>query len=133
MSEGNVEAVRSMVDALDREDVNEAFAYLASDVEFHTTGRFADKGVYRGHAGIEGLLAEWREDIEGAGTEILDIRAVGEDQVFLAAVLTGRGKRSRATYRERLWYLMRFSNDLVVRVDTYVDEAEALEAAGLRE
>jgi ketosteroid isomerase-like protein len=133
MSEEKVETVRHMVDAWDRDDLDKAFAYLAPEVEFHTSRRFADEGVYRGRAGLERLLAEWREDLEGQRTSVSDVRVVGEDVVVVAALLTGRGRRSKAEFRERLWYVVRFRDGSVVRIETYLDSAHALEAAGVRE
>ena len=78
MSQENLETVRRIVDAWDRDDLDEAFAYLTAEVEFHTSGRFADRGVYRGRAGLDRFLTEWREDLEPRKTSVSDIRAVGE-------------------------------------------------------
>jgi ketosteroid isomerase-like protein len=60
------------------------------------------------------------------------LRASG-DRVFQAVTGRGRGKRSKVPVEEPIWLVTTFRNGLAVRVGTYVDRAEALEAAGRRE
>jgi ketosteroid isomerase-like protein len=60
------------------------------------------------------------------------MRAVG-DRMFYAATGRGRGKRSGAPVELTIWFVTTFRDGLAVRVETYVDPTEALEAAGLRE
>jgi ketosteroid isomerase-like protein len=66
------------------------------------------------------------------GTSISEIRAIG-NKVFVAATARGRGKRSKATFEVPVWFVTTFRDGLVVRVETYDDPAQALEAAGLPE
>jgi ketosteroid isomerase-like protein len=133
MSQENVEIVRAAFDAWNRGDLEDLFSYLAPDAEFHTTGRFADEGVYRGRAGLARLFSEFRQDLEEQRVSADDVRAVGQDAVIVEAVLTGRGRQSKAGFEERLWYVGRFRDGLVVRIETYVDAAHALQAAGIEE
>jgi ketosteroid isomerase-like protein len=132
MSQENVEIVRRGIDAWNRGDRDEWLAGFAPEAEWHTTGLFADEGVYRGCAGLERLWAELREDIEELSTSVSEIRAIG-DRVFVAATATGRGKRSRAGFEELAWFVMTLRDGLVVRLETYLDPEQALEAAGLEE
>ena len=53
--------------------------------------------------------------------------------LFVAVVGAGRGKRSRARLEAPLWFVDTLHDRLIVRVETYADSAEALEAAGLEE
>jgi ketosteroid isomerase-like protein len=98
----------------------------------HTTGRFADRGVYRGRAGLERYWAEIREDIEDLSTSISEIRAVG-DKVLVTTTGRGRGKRSKVPMEQPIWVVMTLRDGLAVRVETYVDPEPALEAARLEE
>jgi ketosteroid isomerase-like protein len=132
MSQENVENMRRVIDAWNRGDRDEWLAGFAPEAEWHTTGLFADEGVYRGCAGLERLWAELREDIEELSTSVSEIRAIG-DRVFVAATATGRGKRSRAGFEELAWFVMTLRDGLVVRLETYLDPEQALEAAGLEE
>jgi ketosteroid isomerase-like protein len=63
---------------------------------------------------------------------ISDLRASG-DRVFQAVTGRGRGKRSKANFEQPVWFVTTVRDGLAVRVETYVDRAEALEAAGLSE
>ena len=132
MLEENVENTRRGIDAWNRGDLDEWLAGFAPEAEWHTTGRFADEGVYRGQAGLERFWAEVREDIEGPSVSVSDIRAIG-DRVFYAVTGRGRGKRSGVPVERPIWFVSTFRDGLVVRLETYVDRAEALEAAGLEE
>ena len=59
MSEENVESVRRGIDAWNRGDLDEWLAGFAQDGELHTTGRFADRGVYSG--GVRGWSGTGRK------------------------------------------------------------------------
>ncbi len=52
---------------------------------------------------------------------------------FYAVTGRGRGKLSGAPVAGPLWFVTTFREGLAVRVETYVDPKEALEAAGLSE
>jgi ketosteroid isomerase-like protein len=104
-----------------------------SDAEWHPPGQFVDRDVYRGRAGLKRLWAEVREDLAELSTSVSEIRAVGEDELFVAAVGAGRGKRSEARFEQPLWYVMTVRDGLILRVEDYADAAQALEAAGLEE
>jgi ketosteroid isomerase-like protein len=132
VSRENVENTRRGIDAWNRGDLDEWLAGFAPDGELHTTGRFADRGVYRGRAGLERYWAEIREDVEELSVSVTDMRTIG-DRVFYAVTGRGRGKRSGVPVEGPIWFVTTFRDGLAVRVETYVDSAEALEAAGLRE
>jgi len=132
MSRENVESARRGIDAWNRGDLDDWLAAFAPDGELHTTGRFADRGVYRGRAGLERYWAEIREDIEELSVSVTDMRAIG-DRVLYAVTGRGRGKRSGVSLEGPIWFVTTFRDGLAVRVETYVDSAEALEAAGLSE
>jgi ketosteroid isomerase-like protein len=132
MSEENVEVVRRSIDAFNRGDRDAWLADFAPEAEWHTTGRFADSGVYRGRAGLERYWAELQEDIEELSFSVSDIRATG-DRVFVAGKGGGRGKRSKAHSEEPIWYVVALRNRRIVRVQGFASRAEALEAAGLSE
>src|SRR5688572_516719 len=115
MSQENVEIVLNGIGAWNRGDRDEVLAAYAPDVEWHTTGRFADRGVYRGAGGVERLMAEINEDIEQLTFTASEVRAVG-DKVFIAVTATGRGRQSKAGFEESLWYVNTFRDGLIVRV-----------------
>jgi ketosteroid isomerase-like protein len=127
-----VEIVRRGIDAWNRGDLDEWLAGFAPEAELHTTGRFPDENVYRGRAGLERYWAEIHEDVEEVSVSISDLRASG-DRVFQAVTGRGRGKRSKVPVERPIWFVTTLRDGLAVRVETYVDPKEALEAAGLSE
>ena len=132
MSQENVENVRRGIDAWNRGDLDEWLGGFAPEAELHTTRWFADQGVYRGRAGLQRYWVEIREDIEEISLSILDLRAIG-DRVLFAVTGGGRGKRSKVPVARPIWFVTTLRDGLAVRVETYVDPTEALEAAGLSE
>ena len=132
MSQENVENVRRGIDAWNRGDLDEWLAGFAPEAELHTTGRFPDRGVYQGRAGLERYWAEIREDIEEISLSISDLRATG-DRVLFAVTGRGQGKRSKVPVERPIWFVTTLRDGLAVRVETYTDAKEALEAAGLLE
>jgi hypothetical protein len=80
MSQENVDIVRNWIDAGNRADLD---GWLpASPLEWHTSGRFADRCVYRGREGLTRYWTEVQEDIEDLISSVSEIRAIG-DTVFL--------------------------------------------------
>ena len=132
MSKESIANVRRGIDAWNRGDLDEWLAGFAPEAEFHTTGRFPDERVYRGRAGLERYWAEIHEAAEEMTLSISDLRASG-DRVFQAVTGRGRGKRSTVPVEEPIWLVTTLRDGLAVRVETYVDRADALEAAGLSE
>jgi ketosteroid isomerase-like protein len=70
--------------------------------------------------------------VEEVSVTVSEVRAIGE-RVFLATTLRGRGKRSGVPVEGPLWFVTTFRDGLAVRVESYLDPNEALEAAGLAE
>jgi ketosteroid isomerase-like protein len=132
MSEENVEIVRRWIDAGNRADLDGWLSGFAPDAEWHTSGRFADRGVYRGRGGLTRYWTELQEDIEELTLSVSEIRAIG-DKVFVAATLMGRGRGSKARFEERAWLVTTCCDGRVERVEAYLDPDDALEAAGLSE
>ena len=135
MSQENVDIVRNGWQAVGRGDI-EAFLALCDpavvwDQTHYVSGEF--DAVYHGRDGIKRFLEEWREFFEGYYVHAEEYIDAGE------AVLTrvrqgGRGKHSGATVQSApYWVVSRVRGALVVRIEFYRDEREALEAVGLEE
>jgi ketosteroid isomerase-like protein len=131
MSRENVENVRRGIDAWNRDDLDGWLAGFAPEAELHTTGRFADERVYRGvRAGaVPGGNPRGRR-----GDRDFDLRLAGQRRRGApGGDGQGRGKLSRAPVEQPIWVVTTLRDGLAVRVENYVDRAEALEAAGLTE
>jgi ketosteroid isomerase-like protein len=130
MSEENVEIVRAATQSFNEEGADGFIAYCDPDVEWQTTGRFADSGVYRGHSGIRRAFAEFRQDIGELQSVVQDAWAAG-DLVVVSTRLVGRGSRGDAPIDEPLTYLVTLRDARIIGIRTFVRTEDALEAAGL--
>ncbi len=132
MSRENVEIVRAATEAFNRDGPDGLIRYCHPGIVWRTTGRFADRGVYRGHNGVRRMFAELGDDLDELHTEIEDVWD-REDLVVCSTRLTGRGRRAGAPFELFLCYLDRLEDGKVVEVQHFLRVEEALEAAGLSE
>jgi ketosteroid isomerase-like protein len=130
MSEENVEVVRLVVEAFNARDRQRLLSMMDPAFEFHSA---AEQKTYRG---IEAML-QYRQDadavMEGLHTEddrFLD--AGGECVVHLYRVL-GRGAGSGAPVSRDNAMVWRLRTAGSSGAQVFLDQREALEAAGLSE
>jgi ketosteroid isomerase-like protein len=140
MSQENVEVVRAMWDAWKRGDLAAVFEFYDPAVEWDMTHSYVpDMRVYHGHDGIRDFFREWWAFFAEYAIEPEEFIAADEN-VVVRVTQGGRGRDSPADiempgYLEmgRSWVVYRLRAGRAVRVEIYREEAEALEAAGLRE
>jgi ketosteroid isomerase-like protein len=91
-----------------------------------------DAGTYRGHNGYANWLADW-----GAAWSDFSMEAErwidAGDKVVLVLRMTAKGKGSGVELKRRDAMVSTVRDGKTVRVDYYNNEAQALEAVGLRE
>jgi ketosteroid isomerase-like protein len=131
MSEQNVATVRAIWDAVNRGDLDEAFAYAPDDfVADWSASEAPESGVYRGRETVrrffEKTLDAWSE-IDYFETEIID---VGE-QVLRVGGTRARGKGSGAEVTAQGAQVWTFRGGTPVSVRLYQTREEGLEAVGL--
>jgi ketosteroid isomerase-like protein len=135
MSQANVEAFNRAVDAYDRQDFEAMLEELDAAVEWHDAVPMMLGGkatVYRGHEGVRDLWRDLEDAFEERRVAFPEIRDLG-DRVLAAGRLHARGKGSGAEAESPYCVICDFENGKAIRVRTYLDAAEALEAAGLSE
>ena len=135
MSEENVEAFRPGVEAYNRRDVEAVLEVLDPDVEWHDVFQVVLGGqatVVRGHEGARALMRDHQEAFDELETEYSDMRDLG-DQLVAIGVARVRGRESGVEIKSPLGAVVDFRNGKVIRIRTFLDPSEALEAAGLRE
>ena len=138
MSQENVGALRRVLAAMNRGDVEAVLQELDPEIEWHMAlqelvGGVA--GVYHGHSGVR----EYFRDMNEAFAEVeLDytqfkFRDLG-DRVLATVSFRTRGKLSGAVIESPVAALIDVDDaSKATRVLTYLDPHEALEAAGLSE
>jgi ketosteroid isomerase-like protein len=128
MSQENVEAVRSSIEAYQRGDYAAASAYLARDVVWEV----GQEGPLRGPAAVQDAWKRWDsewDELEMIPAEFIEVG----DNVVVAMHYRGRGLASGAEVTDRQFEVHTFRQRQCVHKVDYRERAEALEAAGLSE
>ena len=134
MSQQNVEIVRAANRAFEAGDVEVALAALDPDVEWHGTVGGMDEGrVYRGRdavaEGFTDYFAVW-ERMAMTAVEYID---AGGDDVVVFHHEVARGRESGVVVESDPATINTVRDGIIVRVRSFMDRAQALEAVGLSE
>jgi ketosteroid isomerase-like protein len=135
MSQENVEAFKRFADANNRRDVEALLAELDADVEWQSAvlgSLGGESTVHRGHDGVREMLRDLYEAFSEFKVSFYDIRDLGDRVVAIGRWIT-RGEGSGVETTPPLASVVDFRNGKAIRVRSYLDPNEALEAAGLRE
>jgi ketosteroid isomerase-like protein len=135
MSEENVEAFKRGTDAYNHRDVDALLEELDPEVEWHSALLipFGGEGtVGRGHSGILKVLGEVYEALAEIHLDYSEIRDLGDRIVGIGRIRT-RGKQSGVETEMAFGTVTDMKNGKAIRIWTYLDPQEALEAAGLSE
>jgi ketosteroid isomerase-like protein len=131
MSQENVETARGLFDAFNRRDIAALVEPLDADVEWVPIMAALEGRVYRGHDGVKQWIDDLDEHWELFEVEAQEFRDLG-DRVLALGCWRARGRVSGIGLdNEPGTWLLHFNSRQVVRLQTYTDRAEALEAAGL--
>jgi ketosteroid isomerase-like protein len=134
MSQENVEIARGWYEVATSKaqllaGMPRTMAFCHPEVEWSAP---EDGTTYRGREGVRRRLEEWLESFDDYRYEIRRIVDCGGDEVLVEATEVGRGAISGAEVRSTHYELLTIRGGLIVRIREYYDEANALEAAGLR-
>jgi ketosteroid isomerase-like protein len=133
MSEENVELLHEAFDAFNRRDLDAFLALCDPDVEFISyLAQVEGGGPYRGHDGVRDWWGRLLAVYPDFRAEIEEVRDLGNRTIARARV-HGRGVESDAPMEQTMWQLAEYRHGKVIGWHFFTSEAEALEAAGLRE
>jgi ketosteroid isomerase-like protein len=135
MSEENVEIFRRGAEAYNRRDVDALLKTLDPEVEWHSALLIPFGGaatVSRGYDGVRELLDEVDEALAEIHLDYSEIRDLGDRIVGIGRIRT-RGKQSGAVTELGFGTVTEMKNGKAIRIWTYLDPQEALEAVGLSE
>jgi ketosteroid isomerase-like protein len=136
MSQENVEIVRRIYGEWGRGNFREGAELYDPHVLLVVRPEFglaSGEGVYCGRDEVarymrEIFLPEW-EDLVIAGDEFVD----AGDSVIVRVGQRGMGRQSRAPGQLRYFQVWSFRGTSVIRIESVMERADALEVAGLRE
>jgi ketosteroid isomerase-like protein len=135
MSQENVEAFKRVFQAGDRRDVEAVLEALDPAVEWRPAMSVLLGGkatVYRGYEGVREYFRERAELLPAWHHDVSEIRDLGERVVAIGRVRV-RGRESGAETESPFGYVVDFKDGKAIRIWSYLEPKEALEAAGLAE
>ena len=132
MSQENVEIVRQAYEAFQRGEPDKAMHLVSPEVELHgTSGGLSDGSVARGIEAVGQTFEMWDEDWE---TDLIPQEFIDAgDQVVLLQHELRRGRGSGVEVESDTAVLYGLRDGRIVRIQGFMDQGEALEAAGLSE
>ena len=131
MSQDNVEIAKRSVDAFNRRDV-QTLLDLGTPTWVLSSQLLDASADFRGREGIERFYAMLSESWEEFRSVVDDYRDLG-DRVLCLGRNTARGKGSGVTVDALTAAILDFRDGKVSRIRLYLDQSEALRAAGLSE
>ena len=90
-----------------------------------------DGTTYRGREGVRRRLEDWLASFDEYRYDVRRIIDCGGDRVLVEAVEIARGAVSGAKIHSTHYELLTIRDGLIVRIQEFYDEGDALEAAGL--
>jgi hypothetical protein len=125
------------MEAFNRRDLEAAVAPGSSDFEYIPPREFVEAGFfepcYRGPAGFRKFVSTWSDvfgpDLRVEPVELIDLG----DRIVLLAALPVRAQASGVPVTGKIATVSVLKQGRAIHVQGYLDHAEALEAAGLRE
>jgi ketosteroid isomerase-like protein len=129
-----VEAVRAANDAFLAGDIEAALDALDPEIEWHATVGGIDEGrVYHGRDQVVQAFADYFavwERIEMRADEYID---AGDEEVVVFHHEVAKGRESGAVVETDTGTVQTVRNGKIVRVRSFMNRQQALEAAGLSE
>jgi ketosteroid isomerase-like protein len=130
MSQEDVQIVREVAKAFNAGDTERVLSAMDPRVEFHSA---FDQKTYRGLAG----LRQYQEDLDAAWedwhTENDSFRKAPDSRVLHLYRIAGRGKGSGVSIEQDIAILWELRDGKLLDGHVFLDQGEALEAAGLSE
>jgi ketosteroid isomerase-like protein len=134
MSEENVEVVRRSCEAFVAGDAETAMAALDPQIEWHATVGGIDEGqIARGHEEVVQAFLDYFEVWERLEMRAEKFIDAGGDDVVVFWHEVAKGRESGVVVETDTGTVQTVRDGKIIRVRSYMDRAEALEAAGLSE
>ena len=131
MSQEHVEVVRRAYDAFNERDLDALLSLMDEDVE--SGSRLVEvEGGFHGHDGVRAWWSSVMDNYPDIQIEVPEFRDLG-DAVLSGYRIRAHGAGSKTPVEDRQWQVIRLREGRISSWQTYLSEAEALEAVGLSE
>ena len=136
MSQEHIDLIKRGFEAFNRGDWDAALEFVAEDVVWgaYLATMDGERSIF-GHESLRRTWQAQRDDLGGEDlkVEAREIRDLGAGSLLVELRAMGRGSASGVPVQVEYVQLWTIRDGLVVRLDNYASEAEALEAVGLGE
>jgi ketosteroid isomerase-like protein len=134
MSQENVEVVRSAIEAYRAGERDSYIDHFAEDVEVRPDMSLPEAKPFRGREEFRRFVAETDQSWEGGASAsvIREIFSVG-DRVVARIEWGGMGRASGIDLRSNLTSINTVQDGQIIKIEFFLNHAEALKAAGLSE
>jgi ketosteroid isomerase-like protein len=136
MSQENVEVLRQGIRALNARDRAALAQIMREDAEWRpalTAGGHLEGAVYRGVDGIARYFDDLDAEFDNTDVEVETLEPIDGDRVFFSGRVHAQGKASGINLDVPIWAVWELRERKIQRGIAFLNEADALEAAGLRE
>ena len=131
MSQENVEVMRRFVEDFNRRGVDAILDFSDPEIEYREDPKFPQAEVYRGRDAVGRQAREFYASFSEYRIEIEDLFGAS-DKVVAVCHEIGRGKASGAPVDRRVGWIFTIRAGKLLRMEIYLDPADALEAVGVR-
>ena len=131
MSQENVEVMRRFVEDFNRRGVDAILDFSDPEIEYREDPKFPQAEVYRGRDAVVRQAREFFASFSEYRIEIEDLFGAN-DKVVAVCHEIGRGKASGAPVDRRVGWIFTIRAGKLLRMEIYLDPADALEAVGVR-
>ena len=132
MSQENVEVVRQLFAALEREDIDRQLELCDDQMELRNPAEFPATGPYRGHDGVRQWATEVWEVFTDLHFEVEEIIEAADGETIVSVQRTvGRMRHTQIPTDDRWATVWTIRDGRALRAHGYMSKAEALEAARL--
>ena len=132
MSQENVETLRGIYAGWEKGDFTDGLSIFERNVTLVIDAATLDGGVFVGEEGVRRYMTRFLQAWKSLTVAAKAFRERG-DTVLVEVEQTGIGQDSGVPVDTTYFQLWTFRGEKVIRLETILSEAEALEATGLRE
>ena len=132
MSQENLATLRRFGSAWQRGDREAHLAEVHPAAELTTDSRWIDGGAYRGREEVGKFFDDYAGAFSPEGGETEDLLEV-DDKILVRFIDKVSGRASGVVTQNAFTAVYTFKDGMIVRIQYFLDHADALEAVGLSE
>jgi ketosteroid isomerase-like protein len=133
MSREGVELIKRGFEEIKRGNLSWAEEMTHPDVVMVQPPEVPDAKTYEGRTAWAEAIADWPSQWEDFEMDLLEVIDVGDDTYVLVTRHRGRGRESGIDMDFRVFYVQRYRDGKLARVEMFFSREQALEAVGLSE